>query len=198
MVSIFEVVLGVSELFVIFGSDGVLLTVEVSKVALILVNEDILFELLILFRLMFTPLLELTILEIIVPLPCIFVPLELIMLFKILLKIFRVISVIVSLFVVTKFEREAVVGCRVFVKILVTIPSNEDVIRTPNLLVVFNKLVTLICILLLINNGSDIVVEGIIYCELCLLVPFSMFLLLLFKTVAFSEVLLELVLSNII
>lgn len=190
--------LGVSELFVIFGSDGVLLTVEVSKVALILVNEDILFELLILFRLMFTPLLELTILEIIVPLPCIFVPLELIMLFKILLKIFRVISVIVSLFVVTKFEREAVVGCRVFVKILVTIPSNEDVIRTPNLLVVFNKLVTLICILLLINNGSDIVVEGIIYCELCLLVPFSMFLLLLFKTVAFSEVLLELVLSNII
>ena len=198
MVSIFEVVLGVSELFVTFGSDGVLLTVEVSKVALILVNEDILFELLILFRLMFTPLLELTILEIIVPLPCIFVPLELIMLFKILLKIFRVISVIVSLFVVTKFEREAVVGCRVFVKILVTIPSNEDVIRTPNLLVVFNKLVTLICILLLINNGSDIVVEGIIYCELCLLVPFSMFLLLLFKTVAFSEVLLELVLSNII
>lgn len=198
MVSIFEVVLGVSELFVIFGSDGVLLTVEVSKVALILVNEDILFELLILFRLMFTPLLELTVLEIIVPLPCIFVPLELIMLFKILLKIFRVISVIVSLFVVTKFEREAVVGCRVFVKILVTIPSNEDVIRTPNLLVVFNKLVTLICILLLINNGSDIVVEGIIYCELCLLVPFSMFLLLLFKTVAFSEVLLELVLSNII
>ena len=198
MVSIFEVVLGVSELFVIFGSDGVLLTVEISKVALILVNEDILFELLILFRLMFTPLLELTILEIIVPLPCIFVPLELIMLFKILLKIFRVISVIVSLFVVTKFEREAVVGCRVFVKILVTIPSNEDVIRTPNLLVVFNKLVTLICILLLINNGSDIVVEGIIYCELCLLVPFSMFLLLLFKTVAFSEVLLELVLSNII
>ena len=52
----------------------------------ILLNDDILFELLVLFELILTTLLELTISEITVPPPCVFVPLELIVLFKMLLK----------------------------------------------------------------------------------------------------------------
>ena len=148
---------------------------------------------LVLFELILTTLLELTISEITVPPPCVFVPLELIVLFKMLLKTSRVSPIIVSPFAVKTFAAMAVGG---FVKLLVSISSNEDVMLTPNLLAMLNKLVTLICILLTIN-AFDIVAIGIIYCELCFLVPFFMFLLL-FKIAALTEVLLELVLSTIV